>query len=145
MFVTSKTKLIMLVSMEFLGNSQTEKFYRKVRANGIGFRLFLSLSPTITGYAICFGGPIRSLNNLNYVHDKNAFQWDPDRPLQWSSLWRGRGGVCPEECLPTVSAWRGVCPEGCLPGGYTSLDPEADSPPGPRGRHPDPEADTPLL
>ena len=108
MFVTNKTKLIMLVSMEFLGNSQIEKFYRKVRANGIGLRLFLYLSPTITGYAIGFSGPIRLLSNLNYVHNKNAFQWDAYRQLQWSSLWRGRrGGVCPEECLPG-----GVCLAG---------------------------------
>ena len=47
MFVTNKTKLIMLVSKEFLGESQLKKSTGKVSANGIGLRIFLSLSPTI--------------------------------------------------------------------------------------------------
>ena len=52
--------------------------------------------------------------------NKNAFQWDTYRPLQWRS--RGEGvsahrGVCwGVGCLPGggVSAWGGYLPRGCL-------------------------------
>ena len=72
------------------------------------------------------------------IRNKNAFQYDTYRPLQWSSLQEKE-----------VSA-RGVCPGGVYPGGVFStggvclgvwagvrpLDPEAATPP-PRlkGRH----------
>ena len=53
---------------------------------------------------------------LNFDHqlfslsNKNAFQWDAYRPLQWPSDWGG--------CLP-----RGVSAQwGCLPGGSARGD-----------------------
>ena len=70
-----------------------------------------------------------------HIKNKNAFQLDAYRPLQWSSdgdCLPGKGvclgGVYLGGCLPRgVSAWRDVCPGGvclgevsawgCLPGG----------------------------
>ena len=67
-----------------------------------------------------------TIRNNKSTSNKNTFQWDAYRPLQWSSM---RGDVC---------VWGAVCVQGCacVLGVYT---------PGPRGRHPpDPETDNPL-
>ena len=79
-----------------------------------------------------------------------------------NSVHRGRGrsvcqGCLPRGCLPIIM---GLAQGGCLPrvcvhpwGVYTLLDPEADTPPRPRGWHPpnqeadppNPEANTPIM
>ena len=49
------------------------------------------------------------------LFNKNAFQYDACRPLQWSS--GGGGGVLPEGCLP-----RGCLHGRCLPGVVCLVD-----------------------
>ena len=62
-------------------------------------------------------------NWIKVNYNKNAFQQDAYRPLQWPSRGGGclpKGVVCPGECLSRGCLPGGVCPGvgGCLPGGY---------------------------